>query len=1709
MTDFTRNRKQLHVFLLSIVISVVFCAQLYAVPASPKIVKAKQKDGSTLAIRIQGDEFFNWKTTEDGYPVVEKEGYFYYANYTASGAYTVSQERVMKNGKIVRPSSAIKKANISAFAPRVTKAQRAQRAGGNDVMTNTFPNEGDVRSLVILVDYYDVKFTVENPNQAFTNQLNQEGYSVEGATGSARDYFLANSGGKFKGQFDVRGPYTLSQPQRYYGANSPTNGGDLRPSEMIEEAVKLAYNDGVDFSEYDLNNDGYVDNIFVYYAGRSEAEGGGSDCVWPHKWNTIGQPTYNGKIVDVYACSSELRGSIAEEPIIAGIGTFCHEFSHVFGLADHYDTNGAVDGETYGLGAYDIMTSGNYNNDGNTPPLHNALERMMIGWVEPIELEKAQSVTLEPINNGTVYKMSTDIEGEFFLFENRNRAHSVWDFYIPGEGMLITHVDQSEPYHQAWLNNYPNGDSTHECFKLIVAGNVGLDYYTGWDKAPYPYVDIWNSANSNDEFSPNSKPKAQSWSKTIMPLQVTNIAKSGENITFTVGDAEVASISGNVKDSYGNYLGGAAITLTNNTTGTVYSGTSNSNGVIEFDAEYIPDGNYTLLVTADNYAPYTTTFNLKQGAEISATLYSIEQGKMREVGYHNGQFDHGVGSPFQFRPMVVLTAEMLKEHIGCAIKEVRFYASGPFEGQVIIQPGMYAAGWSPGPFEVTEGDLGWRTSNFSGTGDYGADIIIKPNTDYYVKVMVITDTGANTAIGMDNSTDESLYKYSSLLDQTGLSPETIFSGSGIGGNLLISLALSEKSLYATPTAFNTNPAYDNGISLNVNETKPIYWGVIPANANPACHWTSSDENIVKVDGQGVLTGKGKGSATVTGVSVIDPSIKMSYTVNVAAAQARAKGRAVEFDSDNGVEGLTFKFYQVEAEDDEIIYRSAKDSKAKFATIDNLAPINAENFSTSLLEEQGYISVTSGADGYFETDELIAGSKYIIKLEQDTYNDPWRATSQTTYYAMKEYDAEDPEGSMNILDDFCLFKNTIYGTERFSHYSGTPELNSVGDASQPVMYAVRIPASELTDKIGYQITHMDSYVYGLKDPYIEAIVFAMGDNGELIYQCGTAHGEIDEVPTNGQHIFEFINEEEAIVRPNTDYYVTVQMMGQIGAQSSDGANDGESNLIWSAKDRAFLPASQLGIDGNYDWQISMFVKQRDVEPITSITVSAIDGETKPCVGAEYALKADINPSTATFKEIKWSSSDEKIATINQEGVATLLKDGEVTFTATSTQYTDIKGELTITVDLKQGINGYVTNSDGNSVAGTQVTLYSATYTTTKQGALQQSTITRTSNEGYSATSDQEGNFYIDIPEGVYEIEAQAKGLMDYQGLVTVKYGLNELKVMMYQYVENLSDFMCYTAPSVDTAIGDESYNFVPFTRWDAEDLEEQAGKQITRFKALVLGAANVRFVVFTPDADEYIYRSSLISVDDQTLEMVVHDIPADKYITIEEGQDYCIGYEVADYASEVAPAVISQSSPTIVGKSDCIVYRGGITSLTALSGGESIGNWVLGFYVQDAEQQKGLDITVGQRDAVVTWNPGAYSSFMVKYGAEGGAQTAITCDDCKLELSELEAGTKYNITISGIETVSSYIELSSSSFTTLDQKTTIPLIQLKAYNGYKAGELLTLKTLNTEPTDNVEWFVNGEKLPRNTIVLEVGKHKVQCRVTRGSRSFVTTRYINVE
>ena len=513
-------------YILLSVASLFLYISLDAAPAYPYPIKYRQPDGSIIEITLHGDEF--WHYTTSGGKVVElgDDGFY----HPAVKPFYNPQKRRMNN--LSRP-----------IVP-------ARVAGRKSISI------GKKRFPVFLVEFSDLKFTVENPVEAFSKMLNERGYSENGGTGSVYDYYYENSCGQFDPAYDVIGPVTLSKGFAEYGGNND-NGSDKDARGAFVEACSLALAQNlIDFSQYDNDGDGYIDNLFFYFAGHNEAEGGSKDAIWPHQsylWNF----SANGVRAGSYACTSEYRGSSGTT--MAGIGTFCHEFGHALGLPDFYDTDYEKNGTADAVYAFSLMCNGNYNNNGRTPPYLGALERWILGWIEDLpELRTSQDVNMRPVYENGGCTTPTSVEGEFFLYEVRDG--SGWDCYIkasnkdnPPSGMLVYHVDMSDdnlissyPASSLWSSNDLNCYGSHPCY-YIVRPTIS---YSSYQDLVFPGTSGTTTFEGVD------------WAKQESGYKLTDIAYNDGTAAFKLSAFENRTLSGKVNDSKGRPLQGVQVSVT-------------------------------------------------------------------------------------------------------------------------------------------------------------------------------------------------------------------------------------------------------------------------------------------------------------------------------------------------------------------------------------------------------------------------------------------------------------------------------------------------------------------------------------------------------------------------------------------------------------------------------------------------------------------------------------------------------------------------------------------------------------------------------------------------------------------------------------------------------------------------------------------------------------------------------------------------------------------------------------------------------------------------------------------------------------------------------------------------------------------------------------------------------------------------------------------
>ena len=473
--------------LILMIAAVAMAATVYGVKALSVATTVTQSDGTQLTVRQYGDENFHYYATTDGVLLRHIGSDFFIASVESDGSLTSTGQLAHEAGERSTDEQALitaqdKELFFTAAAQQARRVAVRREAIREDATLLAHVDSPKV--LVILAEFSDLAFTVNQPYKTFYQYLNGDeqenlgNYNTRNY-GSVKTYFEDMSFGAFSPQFDIYGPVTLSQPLSYYGAD------DDYMSLFVPD-VCTAVDDSVDFSLYDANGDGKVDLVYIIYAGYSESiDGNSTDCIWP-KSGTISGGTYDGVSVYRYGVNNELnyteeyatsKGNI----YVNGIGLFCHEFSHCLGLPDLYVTvSGDLQlADNQEMEYWSVMDSGTYLYNGYAPPAYTAWEREALGWFTIDTLTEAGTVELLPIDSGgKAYRIMNDNDTtghEYFIIENIQQTG--WNTRQYGHGMLVTHVDYDSDKFDI-KTNAVNNEEGHPRMTVVAADGTLTNVYS-------------------------------------------------------------------------------------------------------------------------------------------------------------------------------------------------------------------------------------------------------------------------------------------------------------------------------------------------------------------------------------------------------------------------------------------------------------------------------------------------------------------------------------------------------------------------------------------------------------------------------------------------------------------------------------------------------------------------------------------------------------------------------------------------------------------------------------------------------------------------------------------------------------------------------------------------------------------------------------------------------------------------------------------------------------------------------------------------------------------------------------------------------------------------------------------------------------------------------------------------------------------------------
>lgn len=518
---------------------IIFSVAAVAVPIRRDTTVVMQPDGSYLQVTVTGDEYGWCHITTDGIAIVRSiDGSWRYASDFRDGSLVPSTMTAHDRKDRTPSESAWISSSVSTWItakatssgrqyPSRTYAMSTRSAETSPYVIGDYPRTGFRNCLIVLVDFPDRQFSrpADEMLSYYNDMFNTHGFSEqvtgkEGTyqtAGSVRDYFEAQSFGQFSPSFKVIGPVRADSCFAYYGKNR--GGQDSRATGLAREICqKVQSLNLADISDYDIRGTGEVDLLGMIYAGRGENyKGSDPNTIWPHKNSIEGN---FGTIRRVnYFMTCELFWD--SDDVIDGIGTFCHEFSHILGLPDFYNAN-----QDFILGKWSIMDYGTYTAECFVPSGYTAFERSYLGWMELTDITDPGTYWLDDVSKGLAYRMSTDNPDRFLILESHNREG--WFKYQDADGLMLTQVN----YDGTWNIRKPNENKKR--YSIIPADNSYR--YDDQQGDLYPF-------EGNDSVTWYSKPVLAIDGQAYQGLQLFNIRYSNGEVSFTLGTSIANSVT--------------------------------------------------------------------------------------------------------------------------------------------------------------------------------------------------------------------------------------------------------------------------------------------------------------------------------------------------------------------------------------------------------------------------------------------------------------------------------------------------------------------------------------------------------------------------------------------------------------------------------------------------------------------------------------------------------------------------------------------------------------------------------------------------------------------------------------------------------------------------------------------------------------------------------------------------------------------------------------------------------------------------------------------------------------------------------------------------------------------------------------------------------------------------------------------------------------
>lgn len=585
------------------VIPFIFPSILYAVPAYDGLFKLTQPSGISFEARQRGDEWYNWVETKDGYGIYKNtktgnwEYYLPSTDAETKGLGTVPNDthRTIV-GEVDPASRGIQKGLRPPIDVDISHRESLQAKMEGELQTTAV--SGTIPILVIGVDYAtttatytpaEIQHRFFGSSNSVADYYNNVSYSTVTITPASESHGTANDG--------LIGWLRLSGSHPYPEQYTDTNTKSIARQQLAKDAI-IAADPYISYASYDTDGNGTVTatelSICIMVAGYEDSyPSAPSPSVYGHRagMSRVGYPSVDGVTIREYAQFGEIHNDH-----LATIGIMCHELGHLtFSLPDLYDTTPISNEDSYGVGDFDLMGSGEWGAEtsdlstgiypGSSPTQLSAWSKERLSWgtVNTISTNQEISLPKSDGNPSSIFRINTSDSNQYFLLENRQFSGYDKGFIRntgvnSHGGLAIYHIDKLKT--DLWPGtNTVNADKNSKGVDVEEAneGSLGsmLDN-TGTGTAAHTNMFFFSGNNSTftDSTTPNSKLK--NGDTTDISVKDISVYSGTMTATVTLYKIEAQRIGAGSNHSIAIKSDGTIWAWGDNTAGQLGDGTSGS-----------------------------------------------------------------------------------------------------------------------------------------------------------------------------------------------------------------------------------------------------------------------------------------------------------------------------------------------------------------------------------------------------------------------------------------------------------------------------------------------------------------------------------------------------------------------------------------------------------------------------------------------------------------------------------------------------------------------------------------------------------------------------------------------------------------------------------------------------------------------------------------------------------------------------------------------------------------------------------------------------------------------------------------------------------------------------------------------------------------------------------------------------------------------------